>query len=707
MQDFNLPGSLGNRNAQASISAGTNVANPKSISSSLVQTLLPVSVTQAGQAVKVNDANGKLIAAGKLPPLTNTAASAVLTNNAQSLLLFSQRKTLFDALISAEQQGVILDLTAKQPNLAKLSATDLTQLTTRNAIVQSLSAQQITLKLAPPLDGLEQVTLKNIQNTSSLQLGQQVKIQLHQIGDKWIARIVSPSQTVSQQSESTTTTKQNAVLETQLTSRDPLLQSILKVNIESGINVTKSPKLLETVIALLPKQQSSVAKQVVQQMSSATNLQIDKQGRLALSAQLPVAKLTPEGSIDTASHSSGLKTLGKPAEIAVEQFLKLPQQQKQQLYDFLKSLPDYRNFASADKPTALKTELAATVRTSLQGPENKDSTPITRTPNTLSEGAKSAIPKAFIEQVTTLIRQHFVNSAPTTESANTLSTVITELTQSRDPALQNWGKQLQQALAPMISKKEPELAQLQTLLQMPALPVTTASLTKISPSNSMVGGLIALLQVSLSSRLPQRQSVSSERIAQLFSQLTQTATVTTQAATSTTPKQQNTRTLQEFSQLEQRHQLLRTLSKALSNHHYSKLSSAESALQGMDVLFYSLPSYSSSSQRDIELLIKREERNDKEAAKNGDQHSTWHLTMLLDIGDYGEALTKCKLNDEDLQLDIYTSSEALKERVLDFLPLLKKRLSGLGLNIVSSQCQLGKIPDSLRPKPYQLLNTQA
>ena len=712
MQDFNLPGSLSQARAQVATNQQA-LATTTSLANSLASQLIPASISQAGQTARINDINGNLLGIAKRSITTDGSVSAVKSNDSQSVFLFSPRKTLFDALISAQQQQSILDATVQQTNLAKLTTLNFNQLATRNAIVTNINNQTLTLKLTPPVDGLQQISLKSNNTLNNLQVGQQVQVQLVQSGDKWNARILSaPVQNIDKPSIPSTaqqtqaTNKTSPLLEIPLQSRDPLLKSIIKANLQQGVELTQSPKILNSILPLLSKSQVTIAKQAMQQPSSSAIIRLDSQGKLNISAQLPITQIPVEPNTQTVSSPSPLNILSKPVEAAIQQFLKLPLQQRQPLYDFLKALPEQKttlNVITNTSQISARDQLAA------------DKSQLTRSGLPATETAKQTasigqsiqtMPKAFIEQVSTLIRQHFVNATPNSETANILNSALTELSQSREPNLQNVSKQVQQALAPLLTKAAPDTTQLQAMLQMPSLPVTTSTLTQIAPVNSMVSGLVALLQLSLASRLPQRQTGSAERIGQLLNKITQSA-VAQPVTTATTQAPANARQLQEFSQLEQRHQLIRTLSKALSNHHFSKLSSAESSLQGTDSFFYSLPSYASSSQRDIELLIKREEYTEKDQKDNATQNATWHLTMLLDIGKFGEALTKCKLNGEDLQLDIYTSSEALKVRVLEFLPLLKKRLDSLGLNILSSQCQLGKIPDSLRPKPYQLLNTQA
>ena len=80
--------------------------------------------------------------------------------------------------------------------------------------------------------------------------------------------------------------------------------------------------------------------------------------------------------------------------------------------------------------------------------------------------------------------------------------------------------------------------------------------------------------------------------------------------------------------------------------------------------------------------------------------------MKLSAGDLGELLTKAKLRQGTLELDFYTSNEQTKHQVMNYLPLFNKRLTALGIEVTKSQCQLGKIPDTLRQRPYQLLQTQ-
>ena len=115
----------------------------------------------------------------------------------------------------------------------------------------------------------------------------------------------------------------------------------------------------------------------------------------------------------------------------------------------------------------------------------------------------------------------------------------------------------------------------------------------------------------------------------------------------------------------------------LSSHQHHKLKSIESSLQGQDQLHYALPNMFHKNGDDIELLIKRESKeseNEQDAGKN----ASWYLTMKLDVGPLGQMLAKTQLRDDEIKLQLYTSTAELKNKALDMpLPFLL-----IGPNIV-------------------------
>jgi hypothetical protein len=80
------------------------------------------------------------------------------------------------------------------------------------------------------------------------------------------------------------------------------------------------------------------------------------------------------------------------------------------------------------------------------------------------------------------------------------------------------------------------------------------------------------------------------------------------------------------------------------------------------------------------------------------------LSMKLDIGNSGEVLAKVKLLNKNIDLNLYASNQPLKEKILDYLPYLNRRLDALGF-AVKPQCFLGKIPTTLHKSDYQVVQT--
>lgn len=263
--------------------------------------------------------------------------------------------------------------------------------------------------------------------------------------------------------------------------------------------------------------------------------------------------------------------------------------------------------------------------------------------------------------------------------------------------LQNVAKQLELGT---LQGKNTDSAQIKQLLSQPALNVTPANLAQPATSNGLLSGLLTLLQMTMAARLGRLQPALSERLAQVIS------SALPNGAAIKAGSQQATRTLQDLAQLEQKHQMLKQVSRLFSQHQSSKLGNAEQMLQGHESMYYVLPGGTGSQKRDIELLVRREEGGRAKHKSGQSEQQTWHLTMKLSVGELGEMLTKARLAGSTLEVDFYTSNEHVKQQVLAFLPLLKKRCEGMGIEVSKSQCQLGKIPQTLQTRPYHLFHTQ-
>jgi flagellar hook-length control protein FliK len=163
----------------------------------------------------------------------------------------------------------------------------------------------------------------------------------------------------------------------------------------------------------------------------------------------------------------------------------------------------------------------------------------------------------------------------------------------------------------------------------------------------------------------------------------------------------------EISQLEQKHQLMKEIGRVLSGHQTNKLRNAEQVIQGQETFYYNLPSALGGTFKDIEILIKREENPKENTSDDALGNKTWHLTMKLAIGNLGELLTKAKLRSDTLDINFYASNETVKVQVMNYLPLLRRKLDSLGIEVSKSHCQLGKIPDTLQQRPHHMFQAKA
>jgi hypothetical protein len=274
-----------------------------------------------------------------------------------------------------------------------------------------------------------------------------------------------------------------------------------------------------------------------------------------------------------------------------------------------------------------------------------------------------------------------------------------------DSANKEWVKQLTQELKQSVPRgHEQDAAQIKQLLTQPAFTLSPVSIVTPPSSPGLLAGLLTLLQVSLASRLLRNQPSLAERVAQILpSILSGNESTSSEGRSSAASK-----TMQEFSQLEQKQQLMRNIGKLLADHQSSKLNNAERMVQGQESFYYNLPAAFGGDFKNIELLIRRDEQREQDNSKhNNDGNKHWQLTMKLSVGEIGELLTKARLRPDEVDLDFYASNDEVKYQVLNFLPILKRRFSNLGITIAATQCQLGKIPTTLAQRPYHIFSAQA
>jgi hypothetical protein len=259
---------------------------------------------------------------------------------------------------------------------------------------------------------------------------------------------------------------------------------------------------------------------------------------------------------------------------------------------------------------------------------------------------------------------------------------------------------LQQIKQALPQGKEQDVNQIRQLLTTPALNLSALQMINPTSSQGFMSGLVTLLQMSLSARLARNQS--SSRTDQITTTLNSVLGTTRESKPKVTSKAMN-----EMSQLEQKHQLMKEIGRLLSGHQANKLNNAEQMIQGQETFYYNLPSALGGTIKDIELLIKREESDKENTSSDEKNNKTWQLTMKLAVGDLGELLTKAKLRANTLEINFYASNDTVKIQVMNYLPLLRRKLDSLGIEVSKSQCQLGKIPDTLQQRPYHMFQAKA
>jgi len=258
---------------------------------------------------------------------------------------------------------------------------------------------------------------------------------------------------------------------------------------------------------------------------------------------------------------------------------------------------------------------------------------------------------------------------------------------------------LQQIKQALPQGKDQDANQIRQILTTPALNLSTLQMINPTSSQGFMSGLVTLLQMSLSARLAHNQS---SRVKHITESVNEVLSVNTKLKKSVTPK-----AMVEMSQLEQKHQLMKEIGRLLSGHQANKLGNAEQMIQGQETFYYNLPSALGGTIKDIELLIKREESDKENTSSDEKSNKIWQLTMKLAVGDLGELLTKAKLRANTLEINFYASNDTVKIQVMNYLPLLRRKLDSLGIEVSKSQCQLGKIPDTLQQRPYHMFQAKA
>lgn len=582
--------------------------------------------------------------------------------------------------LSGKQLDALLKLPAHQllgsaipPGLLKVDG----QVNTNNnnqltlAIIGSQPKQTLTLALP---------------NTQKFAIGSNVTVELKAMANNWQAT-VTPSSV--KQNTPASAERVNLVASQAL----PLLKTLLAQN--QGANPRPLPLDTKAVQQVMQSGAGIDDKKTlagVAKLTGAIGLQIHPDGKGSLvavntkpSAEISVSKA------NIASLNTVLQTLDIP----------LSKPLIRQLDSML--TPAGQNIHGGVLPSSTKVQannimpLAAATEDVAPVSQNKD--PLVKTPQ-MSDTVKTQA----LGVLHSLLRVVQARAEPPSDSLQRILGALADPQLATEPSIKQLSEQLgQQVKQGLPQGKEQDASQIRQLLTQPTLSLNPLQILSPAPGQGLLGGLLALVQISLASRLSRSQPSQTQRLADALSPLTTSEPGATAKATSgVSPKG-----LSEFAQVEQKHQLLRELSRLIAGHQTSKLGNTEQLLQGQDSFYYTLPSAFGDNLRDIELLLRREQQTPEEQNQGDDpKNRQWNLTMKLSVGELGELLTKAKLKQDTLEIDFYTSNVSTRNQVLNFLPLLKKRLTGLGIDVAKSSCQLGKIPASLQQKPYHLVQTK-
>jgi len=699
-----------------------------------------------------------------------TSVISITEQQLQSLLRLPAKQLIPSNLVAKSNSSnnlplinaTILSLLSKEQVSNQVTSGPLKPKLTTNLIDtknSNLGNQQNIIKvsltdLRPPVE----VSLP-VKQLNQFTLGEKVVISIAPKGNNWQLSIIQNKTDLSNQTQSITADKvllksqlATSTLSPQLLSQTNVTPAATRIISSPEVRVAKDqPSILPPLLAtplikaslLEPNLTKPVnfelpIKPVIQQLSKINNEQ--NQGLIQKLQALPVDKISlqikPNGEINlllqstkpvasiaiTKEIAQALAPLKLPNQQAVIKLLDVPtdtskliqappqvvrseltpniQRPNTELLqntladNKLRSIvPPVDGSKSPDVRFSMK-EAAANLLTALQ---EKPLTQSVITPNLLASKPQQ------INLVQNLLR---IVQAKAEAPAITLQSIERALVDvdffkgsTEQPSKQLIDQVLQQIKQAMPQGREQDVNQIKQLLTTPALNLSALQMINPTSSQGFMSGLVTLLQMSLTARLARNQSSRAEHI---------TATLNNVLGGSRKAKSSvTTKAMGEMSQLEQKHQLMKEIGRLLSGHQTSKLSNAEQMIQGQETFYYNLPSALDGTLKDIELLIKREEGNKEEQSSDEQSNKTWQLTMKLAVGELGELLTKAKLRADTLEINFYASNESVKIQVMNYLPLLRRKLDSLGIEVSKSQCQLGKIPDTLQQRPYHMFQAKA
>lgn len=161
---------------------------------------------------------------------------------------------------------------------------------------------------------------------------------------------------------------------------------------------------------------------------------------------------------------------------------------------------------------------------------------------------------------------------------------------------------------------------------------------------------------------------------------------------------------QLVSQLDQQNagQLLRQLATQSGQLQHAQLATLDNTSQLQQWLLQ-LPLHQQGQSIFSQLHIEQREAEGKQA---GEKTRQWQLTMKFDLQQHGQLLAVVKLQQQDMQLQLYTENQHTQFLAEKFMPVLKDRFKMQGVQLTQTSCQLGKIPDTLLPRANSLVTVR-
>lgn len=243
------------------------------------------------------------------------------------------------------------------------------------------------------------------------------------------------------------------------------------------------------------------------------------------------------------------------------------------------------------------------------------------------------------------------------------------------------------------------------------------TLQPILSSNANFASTVALaLQALLGKRLQQQSKPSAEKSSENTTKATPTKELNTQtsgATSDTTPTAQpqkttatNKETLMQLQKLmeniegaeEKLQKTLLGLHQSIRGQQVQNLERANDQLLHLQLV---LPLQKDNESSEVHIEI-REENN--EADNNTSK--IWQVTLTFDLPKLGKLLATAKLNQDEVDIKLYSEQSDALKKAKKYTELLTERLIEQGLSVSAIHCSLGKIPERAQKNSVHLLQVK-